>query len=99
METHTRRISVMIREDQHEKLATTNVNVSGLIRDLIDDHLSEHKITIAVSEETRSLYNQIVSKTGSTDAEIEPYLKVALKAMLKDKIKAMEKLHQSLEKK
>ncbi|MGB5695235.1 MAG: hypothetical protein WBM46_06265 [Polyangiales bacterium] len=92
-----RRISLMIREDQHARLVELGVNMSGLIRSLIDDHLSESKITIAVSGDTADLYRQIVSNTGSTDADVEPYLRAALKKMLKDRIAHMEKLHRTLE--
>lgn len=91
-----RRISLMVREDQHEQLAALGVNVSGLVRSLIDDHLSEGKITLAVSEKTANLYRQIVSNTGSTDSDIEPYLRAALKNMLKDRIARMEKLHRTI---
>lgn len=91
-----RRISLMIREDQHENLAELGINVSGLVRSLIDDHLSEGKITLAVSPETADLYREIVSNTGSTDADIEPYLRTALKRMLKERIARMEKLHRTI---
>lgn len=93
---NTKRISLMIGEEQLRKLHETGANISGLVRDLIDDHLSEHKITISVTEETRNLYNQIISRTGSSDTEIEPYLKKSLKEMLKNRIKEMERLHKSL---
>jgi hypothetical protein len=49
-----------------------------------------------VSEETAHLYQQIVSHTGSTDADIEPYLTAALKRMLKDRITRLEKLHRAI---
>ena len=91
-----RSISLMIREDQHGRLLELGVNMSGLIRSLIDDHLSDAKITLAVSEETAHLYQQIVSHTGSTDADIEPYLTAALKRMLKDRITRLEKLHRAI---
>jgi hypothetical protein len=91
-----RRISLMIREDQHERLLELGVNMSGLIRSLIDDHLSESKITLAVTEQTAHLYQQIVSHTGSTDADVEPYLRAALKKMLKDRIAQMERLHRTI---
>ena len=96
MSDEFRRISLMVREDQHSRLLDLGVNMSGLIRSLIDDHLSASKITLAVSEETAQLYRQIVSHTGSTDAEIEPYLRAALKRMLKDRIVRMEKLHRTI---
>ena len=96
MSEEFRRISLMIREDQHGRLLDLGVNMSGLIRSLIDDHLSDSKITLAVSEETADLYRQIVSHTGSTDADIEPYLRAALKLMLKDRIARLERLHRTI---
>ena len=92
-----RRISLMIREDQHAQLLELGVNMSALIRSLIDDHLSESKITLAVSEDAAHLYRQVVSNTGTTDADVEPYLRAALKTMLKDRIAEMEKLHRTIE--
>ena len=91
-----RRISLMIREDQHLRLSEPDLNMSALIRNLIDDHFSESKITLAVSEETAQLYRQVVSNSGSTDADVEPYLRAALKRMLKDRITQMERLHRAI---
>ena len=86
----------MIRQDQYESLCHQGLNLSGLIRDLIDDHLSEHKITLGVSEPTRQLYDRIISNTGSTDADVEIYLKDALSKLLQDKISAMQELQQTV---
>jgi hypothetical protein len=86
----------MVREDQYQALTDRGLNVSGLVRDLIDDYLSEHTITISVGEETRSLYDQIVANTGSTDVDIEVYFREALKHMLRDKIRAMQKLEEGI---
>ena len=86
----------MIREDQYEALNERGLNLSGLIRDLVDDYLSDYKITLSVTEETRSLYDKIVSNTGSTDEDIEVYLKAALGHMLKDKIQSMKKLQEEV---
>ena len=91
-----RRISLMVRADQHRALGDRGLNVSGLVRDLIDDYLSEHTITISVGEETRGLYDQIVANTGSTDADVEVYLRQALRHLLKDKVRAMQELEESL---
>jgi ribosomal silencing factor RsfS len=87
-----KRISMMIREDQYEALNERGLNLSGLVRDLIDDYLSSDKITLSVSDDTRKLYDAIVANTGSNDAEIEAHLKEALKVLLKAKIKAMQEL-------
>lgn len=90
------RVSLMIRKDQHDSLHDMGVNISGYIRDLIDDRLSDHTIVLSVNKEIKTLYDQIISHAGEGDQEFEPYIKAALKSMLADKIKRMEKLHKSL---
>lgn len=94
-----KRVSLMLREDQYEKVHEGGVNLSGLIRDLLDDYLSDFKITLSVTEETRELYDLIISNTGSNDEDLEHYLKDSLKAMLRDKIKSMQTLEKELLKK
>lgn len=91
-----RRISLMIREDQHQKLLDSGLNVSGLIRDLVDDYMSEYKITLSVTEETRRIYDQVVSNTGATDVDLERYIVKALKELLKARIKEMQDLEKNL---
>lgn len=98
MPSGLKRISLMIREEQYEKLNSAGINLSGLIRDLVDDYLSEHKIILSVTEETKQLYDLIISNTGSTDEDLEQYLKTGLKDLLKDKIKSMQKLEEKLSK-
>ena len=91
-----KRISLVIREDQHDKLHEIGVNISGFIRDLIDDHFSDHTIILSVSKETRDLYVKIISNTGSNDAMLEKYFKRAMKDMLQEKIQEMDDLHKNL---
>ena len=86
----------MVREDQHQRLLDSGLNISGLIRDLIDDHLSEHKITLSVSEETRQIYSRVVSNTGATDVDLEKYIVKALKELLKGRIQEMQELEKDL---
>ena len=97
MSKNLKRISLMVREDQHDQIAHMGLNLSGLIRDLIDDYISEHKITLAVSEETKQLYDTIISNTGSSDDEVEKYLKHTLKHLLRDKIEYMQSIQTQLE--
>lgn len=98
MSSDLKRISLMIRGDQYLGLNASGINLSGLIRDLIDDYLSEHKIVVSVSEETKQLYDLIISNTGSTDVDLEEYLKKSLKELLRDKIKSMQDLEKQLTK-
>lgn len=87
-----KRISLLLREEQYNVISEKGINLSGLVRDLLDDYLSEHKITISVGEETKDLYDLVISNTGSSDEDLEVYLKQGLKDLLKDKIKVMQKL-------
>ena len=86
----------MIREDQHQRLLDSGLNVSGLMRDLVDDYMSDFKITLSVSEETRRIYDKVVSNTGATDADLEKYIVKALKELLKIRIKQMQDLEKKL---
>ncbi len=90
------RVSLMIREEQHDQLRKMDVNISGYIRDLIDDRLSGHTITLSVGSETKDVYDQIISQTGEGDLDFEPYIREALKVMLADKIKKLQKLHKTM---
>jgi hypothetical protein len=87
-----KRISLLIREDQYAALGERGLNLSGLVRDLIDDYLSSASITISVSDETRKLYDRIVANTGTSDADIERHWREALGGILKEKIKEMQSL-------
>ncbi len=94
-----KRISLFIGEDQYEELSKRELNLSWLLRQLIDDYLSEKKITIDVSEETLALYQKIVGATSSLDSEFDPFFKEALHSFLKRKIESMQKLEKLVAKK
>ncbi|MCB1681876.1 MAG: hypothetical protein H6858_06235 [Rhodospirillales bacterium] len=89
------RVSMMIRRDQHDELQKMGVNISGYIRDLIDDRLSNNVIIINVGEDTKKIYDQIISHSGEHDRELEPFLRDALKNMLTEKIKQMQQLQKN----
>ncbi len=91
-----KRISVNIRKDQYENLTSQGLNVCGLVRDLIDDYISEHKIVLTVTEETAKLYGMVISQTGSSDEDLEIPVRAALKELLRQKIQEMQKLEKSL---
>ena len=91
-----KRVNVMIREDQYRRLSESGLNLSGLIRDLLGDYLSENVVNIQVSEETRRIYDLVVSNTGSTDEEIEVHLRAALAKVLEQKIDEMREIHDRL---
>ena len=97
MNSPVKRISVMIGEDQYERLAKANLNISALIRDLVEDYFSESKVTLSVSKKTRELYDKIISNTGSTDKDIEPLLVDVLKKLLKIRLEKISALKTEFE--
>lgn len=94
-----RRISLFIGEDQYQEISNRGLNLSWLLRDLIDDYLAEKKIVLEASDETLELYQKIVGSTGGMDADFEPFLKEALHAYLKSKIESLQKLEKAAFKK
>lgn len=91
-ERELKRISLFIGEDQYQAISDKGLNLSWLLRDLIDDYLAEKKIVLEASDETLELYQQITSSTSGLDKDFEPFFKEALHAFLKSKIESMQKL-------
>ena len=91
-----RRVNITILEDQYRVLSERGLNVSGLIRDLLGDHLSEHSITLQVGENTRAVYDAVVSNTGASDEELEVYFRQSLAELLERKIEEMKTLRERL---
>ena len=96
MEKNFKRVNVMILEEQYERLSEQGLNLSGLVRDLLGDYLSHSSVTIRVSDETRRVYDLVVSNTGATDEDIEAHLRVALARVLESRIQEMQALHSRL---
>jgi hypothetical protein len=82
-----KRISLMIGEDQYDAIMARGMNLSWLVRDLVDDYLRENRIVLKVSDDTRKLYEQI-SSLGVED-EFEKFFMEALHSLLKMKIQKM----------
>lgn len=91
-----RRINIMIAEHQYEKLTDAGINISGLIRDLLEDHISNHVISLAVSPKTHEMYTRIVSNTGATDQDIEPLLIEVLKKLLEKRLEKINELRSEI---
>jgi len=96
MKNNYKRINIQIRGDQHAKIADAGLSISGLLRDLLDDHFSEHKIVLNVDRECRDLYDKIISNFGGNDKEIEKYFMRSLELYLKDKITKGEALRKKI---
>lgn len=91
-----KRISLMIGEDQYEALSKKGVNVSWLVRDMIDQYLNEKKIVLDVSDETLKLYQKVSGLTGGKPDEFETHFKKALLEFLKSKIDEMQLLEKNV---
>lgn len=96
IERELKRISLLIGEDQYKKISDRSLNLSWLVRDLVDDYLSERKIILDVSEDTLTLYQKIVTGTGALDRDFEPYFKEALREFLKARIEGMLDLEKEI---
>lgn len=94
-----KRISLLIGEDQYQAISDRGLNLSWLVRDLLDDYLSEKKIVLVSGDETLELYQKIVAATGSLDSDFEPFFRTALHTFLKNKIESMQKLEKNVFKK
>lgn len=94
-----KRISLFIGEDQYEAINKKSLNLSWLLRDLIDDYLSHKKIVMTVSDETMDLYQKVIVGTGALEDEFEPFFREALAAFLKSRIESMRELEKLVTKK
>jgi hypothetical protein len=93
-----KRINVMIREDQHRAVMDAGLNMSGLLRDLLDDHFSESKITLSVSTKTKQIYDNLISNFGGRDRDLEPHFVQAMDRVLQAKMSEIDALRKKLKK-
>jgi esterase/lipase len=97
-EEKLKRVNVMLREDQYQKVTDAGLNMSGLLRDLLDDHFSESKITLAVSPKTKQVYDNLISNFGGRDKELEPHFVQAMDKVLQAKMDEIDALRRRLKK-
>ena len=91
-----KRINVLIRPDQHERVMAAGFNMSGLLRGLLDDHFSEQKIVLSVSPEVSRVYHHLISNLGAEDKDLEVYFLDALDQYLADKTRQIDALRKSI---
>jgi hypothetical protein len=92
----TRRINITILESQHDELVRRGVNVSGVIRELLEKHLSESTITLEVDAATRTLYEEVMTGTGYSESDIAPHLRRALAELLDRKLRDLAALRKEI---
>ena len=91
-----RRVSITIPEHCYDQVVAKELNLSGLITNLLEDHFANSTITLHVSDDTKYLYQQVVSNTGYEDPDIEVHLRVVLQELLGRKIAELEHLRAQL---
>ena len=91
-----KRVNVLLRPDQHERVVAGGLNMSGLIRGLLDDHFSDEKIVLSVSPRVREVYQLLISNLGAEDRELEIYFLEALDKFLAEKTRQIDDLRKSI---
>lgn len=94
-----KRVNVLLRRDQHKQVVSAGLNMSGLIRGLLDDHFSEEKIVLSVSEDVKELYQTLISNLGAEDKELEVYFLEALDKFLVERTRQIDDLRKSIKRK
>jgi esterase/lipase len=95
-EENLKRINIMLREDQYQKVVDAGLNMSGLLRDLLDDHFSKSKITLSVTPKTKQIYDNLISNFGGRDRDIEPHFVQVMDKVLQEKIDKIDALRKKL---
>lgn len=93
---HFKRVNVLVRPDQKNRVTEAGLNLSGLIRGLLDDHFSEEKIVLSVSPRVKEVYQHLISNLGAEDRELEIYFLEALDKYLADKTSQIDALRKSI---
>lgn len=91
-----KRVSITIPESCYDDVIARDLNLSGLITNLLQDHFAGSTITIRVNAETQRLYQLVVSNTGYHDEDIEVHLRAVLQDLLGRKITELETIRQQL---
>lgn len=96
MKDKFKRINILVKEEQYEKVQESGLNFSGLVRDLLHDRFSHKKIVLSVAPETRALYDTAISNFGATDVDLEQFFVEALDRLLAEKERAISELRKGL---
>lgn len=91
-----KRINILVRTDQYEKVASAGLNMSGLIRGLLDDHFGDEKIVFSVNPKVKAVYQNVISNFGAEDEELENYFLSALDQYLETKTQQITNLRKEI---
>jgi len=91
-----KRINILVTNAQYRKVNDLGLNMSGLVRGLLEDHFSDEKIVFSVSPAAKKLYQTVISNLGGEDRGLEPYFIKALDSYLAAKAQEIEALRKSI---
>ena len=91
-----KRTNILIRPDQYEKVHEKGLNLSGLVRGLLDDHLNDDRVVFSVSSQVKGIYQQVISNFGAEDRDLEIYFMQALDKYLEEKTDEIASLRQAI---
>jgi hypothetical protein len=96
MKQKFKRLNILIREEQYEKIQRLKLNLSGLVRDLIDDRFSDRRVVLSVTPETRAIYDKAISNFGASDRELEEHLLESIDSLLHKKVRDIDSVRKEL---
>ena len=91
-----KRINILVTDQQYEQVDKAGLNMSGLVRGLLEDHFSDEKIVLSVSPKVKQVYQHIISNFGGEDKHLESYFLEALDKYLAEKTKQIEALRKTI---
>lgn len=91
-----KRVSLLLREDQHQALLQKSENYSATIRELIDAYLNQRTLMLPLSANTAQLIERIKVLTILTPVELERALERGLKSVLQEAIEKLKRLEKEL---
>lgn len=96
MEEKFKRVNILIKPEQHDRVLKSGLSLSGLVRDLLEDRFNDNIITLSMSKRTRKLYDTIVSNFGPGDEELEHFFVEALDRFLETRSKEIQQIRDEL---
>lgn len=83
------RVNITLNEKLHKKVHTKGLNLSGLVREKLEDHFSNHTITFSVDKKLKNKYEELTSILNISDSDIQPFIDQAINEFIKVKKKEL----------
>lgn len=79
-----KRVNITIDESLHKRVHDNGLNLSAMVREMLEDRFSENVIHISVSHETWLKYYKLMDYLQGDDSDFEPYFNEALENYVSD---------------